>query len=302
MTLPIGFNFRAELSYATDGPGEYAELFDNGGRGVVYPHTEAGIAHGWEGRADVGWTRDRSTGIDRRLCGLHYSVAIGNTYRVDLPNGNYNLRIAVGESIAAGNAYWDIKDGTTTFKTLAATTTPGSFLDANGVEHTKANWPANNTPLAFTITTGILRVVATTSNSHIQHIYIEEAASGATATLTTTLDPAIFSGTASASPVASLSVSTAGAIFSGSASVSSDGVLTLPALKNNTGTLLASETGATVHVYATSGAHIVTKTGQTTNGSGVMSITDPLIVASTQYRVVVVLASGAEGMDKVTAA
>lgn len=124
----------------------------------------------------------------------------------------------------------------------------------------------------------------------------------ASASLSTTLDPAVFSGTASVSPVASLSISTAAAVFSGYASVSSDGVLTLPALKNNTGTVLASETGATVHVYATTGAHVVTKTGQTTNGSGVMSITDPLIVASTQYRVVIVLASGDEGMDKVTAA
>lgn len=130
----------------------------------------------------------------------------------------------------------------------------------------------------------------------------EYVASGATASFDTILDPAAFSGTASVSPAASLSISTADAIFSGSASVSSDGVLTLPVLKNNTGTVLASETGATVHVYATTGAHVVTKTGQTTNGSGVMSITDPLIVASTQYRVVIVLASGAEGMDKVTAA
>lgn len=84
-------------------------------------------------------------------------------------------------------------------------------------------------------------------------------------------------------------------------SVSGSGTITL-LLTNNTGTLLSGETGATVHVYATSGAFVVTKTGQTTNGSGVMTITDALIVAATQYRVVVVLASGDEGLDKATAA
>lgn len=83
----------------------------------------------------------------------------------------------------------------------------------------------------------------------------------------------------------------------------SQGTLTLPVLKNNTGTILANETGATVHVYAVStGNKVVTKTAQTTNGSGIMSVTDALIVAATQYRVVVVLGSGAEGLDKVTAA
>ena len=152
---------------------------------------------------------------------------------------------------------------------------------------------------------------------------IYAAGSGATATLTTTLDASVFSGIASVSPltvltatmadavfsgsagssgIASLSVSTDEAVFSGSASVAGSGTLTLPALKNNTGTVLASETGATAYIYATSGAHVVTKTGQTTNGSGVMTITDAALTAATQYRVVIVLASGAEGMDKVTAA
>lgn len=78
--------------------------------------------------------------------------------------------------------------------------------------------------------------------------------------------------------------------------------LVLPALKNNAGTVLASETGATAYVYDVStGALVVKKTGQTTNGSGVMTVVDASIVSGTTYRVVIVLASGAEGMDKVAA-
>lgn len=149
--------------------------------------------------------------------------------------------------------------------------------------------------------------------------------SGATATVTGTSAPPAFSGSAQVSPEASITVTTALPAFSGGASTgsaeatitattaspafsgsatgdTSQGVITLPVLKNNTGTVLANETGATVHVYAVStGNKVVTKTGQTTNASGVMTVTDALIVGGTQYRVVVVLGSGAEGLDKVTA-
>lgn len=79
------------------------------------------------------------------------------------------------------------------------------------------------------------------------------------------------------------------------------GTLALGPLKNNTGTLLASETGATVYVYTTAGVLVVTKTAQTSNGSGVMTVSDAAMTAGTTYRVVIALASGAEGMDKVVA-
>ena len=155
--------------------------------------------------------------------------------------------------------------------------------------------------------------------------YFYPESAGSSATLTATTATPAFSGSAQVAPLTSITVTTASPTFSGGASSGlaeatvtattaspafsgsatgdvSQGTLTLPVLKNNTGTILANETGATVHVYAVStGNKIVTKTGQTTNGSGVMSVTDALIVAATQYRVVVVLGSGAEGLDKVTA-
>lgn len=80
------------------------------------------------------------------------------------------------------------------------------------------------------------------------------------------------------------------------------GTLTTAPLKNNAGTLLANETGATAYIHhMTTGALIVAKTGQTTNASGVMTVTDALIAPATQYRIVVKLASNAEGLDKLTA-
>ena len=149
--------------------------------------------------------------------------------------------------------------------------------------------------------------------------------SGASASFTVTTADATFSGSCEVRPMASFTVTAANATFSGSASSgeasasinataanatfsgsasgdTSSGAITTPALKNNTGTVLANQTGITAYVYTpATGALVVKLTGQTTNGSGVMTFTDTSIVAGTQYRVVTVLGSGAEGMDKLTA-
>lgn len=136
---------------------------------------------------------------------------------------------------------------------------------------------------------------------------LEAAAGGSAGTATGTLaaiaiDAASATGTGKASATGSLPSVTLAAVTATAVGGAGTPSLTLPALKNNTGTVLASETGATAHVYTLAGALVVTKTAQTTNGSGVMVITDAALTAGTQYRVVIVLASGAEGMDKVTAA
>lgn len=149
--------------------------------------------------------------------------------------------------------------------------------------------------------------------------------SGPSASFTVTAADATFSGSGYVRPMASFAVTAENATFSGSASSgsasatingtaenatfsgsatgdTSSGVITTPALKNNAGTVLSNETGVTVYVYnPTTGALVVKKTGQTTNASGILTVTDALIAAGTQYRVVIVLGSGAEGMDKITA-
>lgn len=88
----------------------------------------------------------------------------------------------------------------------------------------------------------------------------------------------------------------------GDLSTGTVGTITTPPLKNNTGTVLSGESGATVHVYTTGGAFVVTKTGETTDGAGVLAFSDAAIAPGTDYRCVIVLASGAEGMETLTAA
>lgn len=80
------------------------------------------------------------------------------------------------------------------------------------------------------------------------------------------------------------------------------GALTTPPLKNNTGALLASQSGITAHIYQLNGTLVATKTGLSTDTSGIMTVNEPSLVSGTTYRLVILMANGAEGMDKVTAA
>ena len=83
-----------------------------------------------------------------------------------------------------------------------------------------------------------------------------------------------------------------------SAASSGFGTLTTNPLKRNTGSIWASETGVTVFVYdRASGSLVVIKTGQTTNASGVMVITDASILVGVAYRLVYLMADGvSEGL------
>lgn len=90
--------------------------------------------------------------------------------------------------------------------------------------------------------------------------------------------------------------------FTITVSASVAATITTAPLKNNAGSLLANETGATVHVVSLSGVVAAILTGQTTNSSGVMVSSSTAIASGTQYRIIIILASGAEGLAKVTAA
>lgn len=78
-----------------------------------------------------------------------------------------------------------------------------------------------------------------------------------------------------------------------------------PVLKNNTGTVLASETGVVVNVYnSTTGALVLRKTGLTSNGSGVVEVRDltAALVAATTYSYEVVLTANGRRLPTAVAA
>lgn len=81
------------------------------------------------------------------------------------------------------------------------------------------------------------------------------------------------------------------------------GSITTPVMKNNTGAILANEAGVIVNIYnATTGALVVRKTGQTSNASGVVVVTDALLVAGTSYAYEVVLATNGRRLPVTAAA
>jgi hypothetical protein len=77
---------------------------------------------------------------------------------------------------------------------------------------------------------------------------------------------------------------TLGDISASGSLAASIGVITTPVLKNNTGTILSSVSGVVANVYhPTTGALVVRKTGLSSNGSGIVTITDAALVPGTSY-------------------
>lgn len=98
-----------------------------------------------------------------------------------------------------------------------------------------------------------------------------------------------------------VSVSTCTAALSTTPAVGFD----TPVLKNNTGTVLASETGVVVNVYNSStGALVLRKTGLTSDGSGIVQVRDltAALVAATTYSYEVVLTSNGRRLPTAVAA
>lgn len=157
MPGPWGFNFRATLLAATDGPTESAVLGD------LYPTAFSnGLTGGW---IDEPEERDRNSGYDRRLVGVNQRTNDGvqKVFQVDLPSpGDYAITLALGD---ADNLqvyqYAQLLDGVTPVLTIADAdgTTAGFFDDATGVDYDNATWPGSNTPVTITMAGSTLFVV-----------------------------------------------------------------------------------------------------------------------------------------------
>lgn len=177
MPFVIGINFRATSGYVTDGTDETYCIGDN------YPTTRGGATFGWTSALSDG-TRDRNSGIDRRLAGFNSQANNGTqkTFQLDLPQaGDYTIGLAIGEdSFDQIYQYVQVKDNTTTLFTIDDTngTTAGHFLDANGTDHLTANWPSSQTTRSVTMSSTTLNVIigsptSQTNQSTIAHLFVE---------------------------------------------------------------------------------------------------------------------------------
>ncbi len=105
-----------------------------------------------------------------------------------------------------------------------------------------------------------------------------------------------------ASDDSSIAVGTGTAVISGYApTFVKTGAIITPPLKNNTGTILVSETGVIVNIYhLTTGALILQKTAQVSDASGIVTVLDPLIVPGTSYAYEVKLTSNGRRLPVAT--
>lgn len=199
--------------------------------------------------------------------------------------GSHDLRLVTGSAlIDAGTT-----DSTNAPVDVSGLTRTGSW-DVGAWEYSASsgNGTGTGAPAALSLTAPAATGSGTVSGT----------GAGAPASLTLTVPAATGAGTSSGTDGtgsgAPIAMSMAAPSASAAGTTSGSGTLVTPVLKNNTGTILASETGITVNVYnATTGALVLHKTGQTSDGSGVVTVIDAALTPATTYAYEVVLSGGA---------
>lgn len=175
VTPPIGFNFGSDAATSPD------VTFDT----TAYNATPG---YGWSVAGNIA-SAFRDGAPNARLRGIAYQVNNGSLaeFRVDLPNGTYDMRLALGD--AGGGGHSDMKarffDGadTSPLVTVSLASVPeGQWADATGVVRTSAaDWVSNNATASVTITNSYLRMElgnSTGDYSTISHLSFAEAAGG----------------------------------------------------------------------------------------------------------------------------
>lgn len=177
MAWDKGFNFRNSAGFVIDGANETYVLATD-----MYPTVRNGVTFGWiNGTVD---DRDRTTGTDRRLAGVNFSVLAN--FRIDLPSaGTYNLELAQGDVFSPiPNMRLQIYDDTSLlYENPAQAIAINTFLDTTNTARSGASWPASHavTPFAFATTTLIVRierVLPGGTNGEIAHLFVSQAAAG----------------------------------------------------------------------------------------------------------------------------
>lgn len=154
-----GFNFRQTSGFVTDGANQTYVLATD-----TYPTTRGGFTFGYE-NASIIDGRNRDSGVDVRLAGIHFIVNFVSDnpiFRVDLPTtGNTNVSLAFGDGAGGNvqNIYAVVKDDSTAFITLTGVAVDSNkFIDAQGTSWLTASWPGSNVAVTRNFTSTILRI------------------------------------------------------------------------------------------------------------------------------------------------
>lgn len=170
-----GFNFRQTLAFVTDGASDvWAGITSSDYLAVG----SGGTGYGWTGSAPSGGNNVNINATnDPRIAGLS-SIASGNTYRIDVANGIYDVRIGVLRNTttpASINVKLKVGAGTTTGVDQFIITAASAGIDrehpmdAQGNVVPKVSWATGNQTLRVTVTQGFFTLSLGTTASAISH-------------------------------------------------------------------------------------------------------------------------------------
>lgn len=190
MAFPQGIAFRSTTGFVTDSsPDDCESSTSNSSNANVsassYPRTTAqGNTVGWEKGSNDLITRDRNS-AHGQLAGKHQGN--DSDFRLDLPSaGNYDIRVACGESSYSTSTVLSLLDTSTSLGSLTtgSTSAGARWKDATDVERTSASdWNTNNASVSKTFSTTICRFrmgVAGVSDGTLSFLRVDAAGGGGT--------------------------------------------------------------------------------------------------------------------------
>lgn len=185
----IAINCRATAGFVTDTSPETYSLANTDSS---YPVSRGGFTFGYTsvyGDAE----RDRNSGIDRRLAGLHQrpnNTAGQSVFRIDVAAGTYTLYAAFGDNDNDQIQYFEVFDNTSSLYSVSnISTSTDNYADANGTVWSRANWPGSNTAkTGLVISSGIFIIKygkggSGTANSTMCHLRLSPEAAAASVNL-----------------------------------------------------------------------------------------------------------------------
>lgn len=187
----VGFNFRASSGYVTDTTG-YSAVHDVDSVDYTYPKADFsnGVTAGYDGGSGTMRPRDRSSSVDARLAGKHFSntATTINKWKIAITAGTKNVALAVGDAVyAVDDDYIELFDDTASLGVLVDDSSGhpgGQFYDAAGTLHTSAaNWVSNQAPVSKTFASGFMifsigRGAGSAGGQCITHVAYEDAGGG----------------------------------------------------------------------------------------------------------------------------
>lgn len=286
-----GISWAMDIAVENYGTLDYNTFINLGTAAAIAANSTSstGIALARYGSGQLNFTKDDGTYSPAMTMGTgKHTIACRLT--ANISGGFWRFDVWIGGAGAAGRApdYTSqlTQYANSTLSVLTFNMNNGTIIDIRDL----AVWAEelSNADMAA-VADGLRATVDAASSTN-------GTAAGATLTGTASISPGSASGTSAGGTngtAAGATLTGTSSFTPGAASSVNGGTLTTNILKNNTGAVLANETGVTLNIYnASTGVLVLQATGLTTNASGIATTTNAAIVTGTSYAYEPVLSGG----------